>query len=264
MASPILLTTIPKAGTYFFAEILSEIGAKNRHLHVAKTHAETLYYAPEEVNRFTPKKAKVPLTISQALHTILPQEFVFGHIAKPMLEQVFLDRFKIIYSHRDHKEAMQAEFFWFREIRKDMEEEFNKYKDLSPEEHFIKYLKIFGPTRVRLFRFLDMWRREPGVLSIDFNKFRAERDYAHRQVLAMAEHIGIEIDEPRAEEVLDTCFNKDTKTKVKRDRSINLWTPEAEKIYDSLLHKQKFYDFAYPVYWKLRDGFRDFKLAGAN
>ncbi|MCH2228393.1 MAG: sulfotransferase domain-containing protein [Candidatus Caenarcaniphilales bacterium] len=253
MSAPILLTTIPKAGTYFFAEILSEIGARNRHLHVAKTHAETLYYAPEEVNRFTPKKAKVPLSISQALYTVLPGEFVFGHIAKPMLEQLFLDRFKIIYSYRDHKEAMQAEFYWFREIRRDMEEEFNKFKHLSVEEHFIKYLEIFGPTRVRLFRFLDMWRREADVLSIDFNKFRNERDYAQAKVVEISEYIDMAVDLTRAEEILDTCFNKDTKTKVKRDKSINLWTPEAEEIYGKLLNKQKFYDFVYPVYWTLRD-----------
>ncbi|NQY78727.1 MAG: sulfotransferase domain-containing protein [Candidatus Caenarcaniphilales bacterium] len=261
MSSPILLTTIPKAGTYFFAEILSEIGATNRHLHVAKSHAETLYYAPEEVNRFTPKKAKVPLTISQALYTVLPGEFVFGHIAKPMLEEVFLNRFKIIYSYRDHKEAMQAEFYWFREIRKDMEEEFNKFKHLSVEEHFIKYLEIFGPTRVRLFRFLDMWRREADVLSIDFNKFRNERDYARDKVIEISKYIDMELDSARAEEILDTCFNKDTKTKVKRDKSINLWTPEAEKIYEALQKKQKFYDFAYPVYWKLRDKLKSFQSA---
>lgn len=264
MQNPILLTTIPKAGTYFFAEILSEIGATNRHLHVAKTHAETLYYAPEEVNRFTPKKAKVPLTISQALYTVLPGEFVFGHIAKPMLEELFLNRFKIIYSYRDHKEAMQAEFYWFREIRRDMEEEFNKFKHLSVEEHFIKYLEIFGPTRVRLFKFLDMWRHTAGVLSIDFNKFRAERDYARDKVIEISKHIGMEVDSAKAEEILDTCFNKDTKTKVKRDKSINLWTPEAEKIYEKLQEKQKFYDFAYPVYWKIRDKFKGFQEAGSR
>ena len=173
-----------------------------------------------------------------------------------MLEQVFLDRFKIIYSYRDHKEAMQAEFYWFREIRQDMEDEFNKFKHLSVEEHFIKYLEIFGPTRVRLFKFLDMWRREPNILSIDFNKFRAERDYAVDKVVEISKYIDMELDFNKAEEVLDTCFNKDTKTKVKRDKSINLWTPEAEKIYEGLQKKQKFYDFAYPVYWSLRDKFK--------
>ena len=244
---------MPKAGTYFLAEVLAEIGAKNRHLHVAKNHAENLLLHDDEVNRYTPKKAKLPLKLNQALYTVQGGEFVFGHIAKPLLESHFLDRFKIIYAHRDHMQAMEAEFYWFREIRKDMEEEFNKYKHLSLQEHFIKYLKIFGPTRVRLFKFLDFWQEDDNVLKLDFNKFRADHDYAVERIKAIAAHIEIDITDARAQEVLDTCFNKDTKTKTKRDKSIKLWTPEALKIYDSLLEKQKFYDFAYPIYWKLRN-----------
>lgn len=252
--SPILLTTIPKAGTYFFAEVLSEIGAKNRHLHVAKHHAENLLLFGEEVNKFTPSKAKVPLKIDQALYTVQAGEFVFGHIAKPLLNKFALDNFKIIYSRRDHKDAMQAEFYWFREIRRDMQEEFTRYSDLSAEEHFIKYLEIFGPTRVRLFKFLDMWMDEPGIVCLDFDQFRNDKTYAKNKLIEIANYIGFELNEPQA--LLEKCFNKDTKTKVKRDRSVNLWTPEAEEIYSKLQEQQKFYDFAYPIYWKLKDSLK--------
>lgn len=251
---PILITTIPKAGTYFFAEILTEIGAKNRHLHVAKTFAENLLLYGEEVNKLTPSKAKVPLKLSQALYTVQNGEFVFGHIAKPLVDDEFLERFKIIYSYRDHKEAMQAEFYWFREIRQDMPEEFTQYNHLSPEEHFIKYLEIYGPTRVRLFKFLDLWKEDDRVLNLDFNKFRANHDYAKEKILAISEHIGMPVSEARAAEILDTCLNKDTKTKTKRDKSVNLWTPEAEKILMRLNKKQKVFDVLYPIYWSLRKG----------
>lgn len=250
--NPVLLTTIPKAGTYFFAEILSEIGAKNRFLHVAKNHAENLLLHGDDVNKLTPTKAKVPLKLSQALYTVQDGEFVFGHIAKPLVEDFFLDRFKIIYSYRDHKEAMQAEFYWFREIRKDMPDRFARFGDLSPEEHFVKYMEIYGPTRVRLFKFLDMWMEDPNVYKLDFNKFRADNDYAVEVIIGMAEHIGLPVSRTRAEEILDACLNKDTKTKTKRDKSVNLWTDEAEEIYSKLQNKQEFYDVAYPVYWYLK------------
>lgn len=246
---PILLTTIPKAGTYFLAEILSEIGAKNRHLHVAKNHAENLLLFGDEVNKFTPSKAKVPLKIDQALYGVQGGEFVFGHIAKPLLNDFAIKHFKIIYSFRDHKEAMQAEFYWFREVRRDMQDEFTQYSDLSAQGHFIKYLEIFGPTRVKLFKFLDLWKTEPGVTQIDFNKFRSDSKYAQAKIIEIGNDIGIPVTEARAAEILDTCLNKDTKTKVKRDKSINLWNAEANKIYDKLQDKQKFYDVVYPIYW---------------
>ncbi|MDD9897779.1 MAG: sulfotransferase domain-containing protein [Candidatus Melainabacteria bacterium] len=249
---PILLTTIPKAGTYFLAEILSEIGAKNRHLHVAKNHAENLLRFGEEVNKFTPSKAKLPLKLDQALYTVQAGEFVFGHIAKPLLNDFALENFKIIYSYRDHKEAMQAEFYWFREIRRDMQEEFTRHSDLSAQDHFIKYLEIFGPTRVRLFKFLDMWKDEDGVTQIDFNQFRSDKAYAQKKIIEIGNDIGIPVDEARAAEILETCLNKDTKTKVKRNKSISLWNDEAEKIYAKLQDKQKFYDFAYPIYWSAK------------
>lgn len=249
---PILLTTIPKAGTYFFAEVLSALGAQNRHLHVAKDFAENLLLYGDDVNKTTPSKAKVPLKLSQALYTVQPGEFVFGHIAQALVEDFFLKRFAIVYAHRDHKEAMQAEFHWFREIRKDMQPEFTQYSHLSAEDHFIKYLEIFGPTRVKLFNFLDLWKANDSVFVVDFNKFRGDKDYALEKVQELAKHIEMPIEESKAKQVLDSCFNKDTKTKVKRDKSINLWTDEANAIYEKLLEKQKFYNFAYPIYWELR------------
>lgn len=249
---PILLTTIPKAGTYFFAEVLAEIGATNRHLHVARNHAENLLLCDEEVNRLTPSKAKIPLELSQALYTVQGGEFVFGHIAKPLLDQFFLDRFNIIYAHRDKKAAMQAEFYWFREVREDMLYKFAQYNDLSPEKHFIKYLEMFGNSRIRLFKFLDLWLEDNNVISIDFDKFRADHDYAAESIFALAEHVGMPVSHDRAKEILESCLNKPTKTKVKRDRSVNLWTDEAEELYQKLLGKQKFYDLVYPIYWKLK------------
>ncbi len=248
--SPILLTSIPKAGTYFFAELLSELGVQNRHLHIAKHHAENLLLCSEEINKHKPSLAKVPLRLDQALYTVQASEFVFGHIAKPLLNDFALNRFKIIYSYRDHKAAMQAEFHWFRELRQDLPAKFTRYAHLSPEEHFIHYLKIYGPTRVRLFSFLDLWKSDPKVFLIDFDKFRAERDYAIQSILGLAQYL--ELTEPSAEEILERCLNKDNKTKVKRDPSQNLWSPQAEAIYSKLVHKQKFYDRAYPLYWALR------------
>ncbi len=252
MKSPILLSTIPKAGTYFFAEILTALGASNRHLHLAKDFAENLLLFGDEVNKTTPSKAKVPLKLSQALYTVQAGEFVFGHIAKPLVEEYFLKRFKIVYAYRDHKEAMQAEFHWFREIRKDMQEEFTQHAGLSAEKHFIKYLEIFGPTRVKLFNFMDLWKSDDNVFAIDFNQFRADSNYALEKLQALSEYIDLPVDRLKAQEVLDHCFNKDTKTKVKRDKSINLWTDEANAIYEKLLAKQKLYNFAYPIYWELR------------
>lgn len=246
---PILLTTIPKAGTYLLAEILSEIGAKNRYLHVAKNHAENLLLFGDEVNKYTPSKAKLPLKLDQALYTVQEGEFVFGHIAKPLLNDFALKHFKIIYSFRDHKEAMQAEFYWFREIRQDMQDEFTQYRDLSAQDHFIKYLEIFGPTRVRLFKFLDKWKKVPGVSQVDFNRFRSDSDYAKNKIIEIANEIGLPVTDGRAEGILNACLNKDTKTKVNRDKSVNLWTDEANNIYDRLQNKQRFYDVVYPVYW---------------
>jgi hypothetical protein len=249
---PILLSSMPKAGTYFFAEILSGIDAENRHLHVARYHAENLLLVDEETNRLHPSKAKIPLKLDQALYTVQGGEFVFGHIAKPLLSKFFQERFKIVYLFRNHKDALEAEFYWFREIRQDMKKKFTRFSHLSPEKHFIEYLKLFGHSRIRLFNFLDLWKADPEVISVDFDKFRADKDYALKSVLDIAKHIEIPCDENQAKEILEKSFGKDTKTKTKRDHSVNLWTPEAEKIYSKLLRWQKFYDLIYPVYWNLR------------
>ena len=254
---PVLLTSMPKAGTYFFAEILSEIGLENRYLHVARYHAENLLLVDDEINRTSPSKAKIPLKLEQALYTVQGGEFVFGHIAKPLLSRFFLKRFKILYLYRNPKEALEAEFYWFREIRKDMAEKFSKFSHLSPEKHFIEYLKLFGHSRIRLFKFLDLWKKDTNVLSIDFDKFRADRDYALASILSIAKHIEIDCNEGRCGEILEKAFSKETKTKTKRDHSVKLWTPEAERIYSGLLKKQKFYDLVYPIYWNFRRFLKD-------
>ena len=249
---PILLTTIPKAGTYFFGEVLSEIGAKNRHLHLARKHAENLLLCNDEVNKFSPSKAKIPLELSQALYTVQAGEFVFGHIARPLLNDFALNRFKFIYAHRDHKAAMTSEFYWFREIRQDMHPTSAKYNNLSPEDHFLKYLQLFGAARVRLFRFLDLWKNEPGIFTIDFDQFRSDNTYAEDIIYKLADYIGMPVSKSRANEILTKCLAKETKTKVARDHSTDLWTPEAEAYYDKLVKMQAINNIIYPTLWSIR------------
>jgi prefoldin subunit 5 len=97
-----------------------------------------------------------------------------------------------------------------------------------------------------------MWKDEAGVTQIDFNQFRSDKAYAHKKIIEIGNDIGIPVSQERAVEILDTCLNKDTKTKVKRDKSVNLWNDEAKAIYTKLQDRQKFYDFAYPIYWSAK------------
>jgi len=232
---PVLLTTMPKAGTYLLALILEGLGLKNRGFHLAVDWAEDLVRFDERTCKEFPDSTRIPLHVNQALWCVRPGEFVFGHLPPHVIEPHFLNEYNIVYSYRDIREALVSEFYYYRDIRKDTD---RLGFDENIRRLFLKFLKMFLDREMRLFSDLRKWHQTNNIFFIDFEKFKMNSDYAIKVIQELSIFIESKITKEDSLNIYKASKKTKTKTLHTNKENTNIWSIKADFLF--LLHKVKY------------------------
>lgn len=230
--------TLPKAGTYFIAEFLTQLGFGNSGLHVSLTKTLRTNDFDAETNAQYPSKTSVAQPFIRSLREVKMGETAFGHLPVPLFAPNF-GAYLFICAYRHPRKTLVSEFIDFRFRRKDVEW-------VSPEtipndqEAFATYMERHGRNHLSIMTSLM-------AVSALVNEPMFEDQYPPerfffvnfddlRHVPSVSEGLCafLQRDRSMAAKTLEATLNADTKTKatdITVDRDA-LWSDKAEEFYD--------------------------------
>ena len=236
----IYIYSMPKAGTYFFAAFLSELGFEDTGYHIDRTEYLDTHSKSLEVNIRTPGKARVKSFFVPVVRQLKATQVAFGHFPLPIHYAVLDTAGIYVCAYRDPRRTLVSEFIDFRFRRIGV-------KWILPETvpddkaAFLLYLKRQGVTgHLSIFRDMIFLRSIvmsslcPPLLKakttfVNFDEIRANPEAA----LPLARFLGTTFNDKMVFEKLQNALGAETKTKateVPIDRDA-LWTAEAEALY---------------------------------
>lgn len=232
--------TIPKAGTYFLAELIGRLGFVNTGFHVNHhSFLNTRLLDPEANARF-PSRAVEKQFFMRTLNSMKPGELAFGHFPVPLMGWLF-PNFRFVCAYRHPRKTLMAEFIDFRFRRKDI-------RWIAPAEipedraAFCAYLKTHGGNHMAVFSQMlgltllldeplcNRFQEEGKYHLLSFDRLRDDPAEADR----LARFLGVDPAEARPAHAATLAADTKTKaTDLPIDRDA-LWSDEAEALYAAL------------------------------
>ena len=236
----VYIYTLPKAGTYFFAKLLSNLGLNDTGYHLSRfSYLDTKAHSLEQ-NTATPGVAKIRKFFVPVVRKMQGNDVFFGHFAVPRNLHVAPVHMKYICSYRNPEKTLVSEFIDFRFRRTDVNwisrenvaddseafETFLEHHGLGPHLSILKNIVVYHSTVNH--PLVDPEERAR-VYFANFETVLKEPD----MVRQIAEFLGISLQEGEAETILQKTLLAETKTKavdLEIDRDL-LWTDRAREIY---------------------------------
>lgn len=233
---PVLIASIPKAGTYLFGRLLSELGLVDCRIHVNDYGFTDYRFASLEESQREHRKLRVTYPVNQCLSLVRGGQFVVGHLSHNDQVLQAISNFRAIFIHRDLRDAMVSQMRFFSDHGRGtaLEAGWGKFAD-GPEKmkQFIRFHGDFF-LHERCRKMLG-WLREPNVVKIAYEELVGDRGKAIQSeaVRRICAHIGV--DEPTLdEEFFSKLFGAKTMTRSgSRTQRNPFWDQEVEAYFRS-------------------------------
>jgi hypothetical protein len=236
----VYIFTIPKAGTYFLAYLISELGFRNTGFHVNKNNRLNTLKFDLGTNAKTPSVSSEKIKFLPTLAEVKDKELAFGHFPIPLMAWM-LPEYHFICSYRHPRKTLVSEFMDFRFRREDVH--WVSRSEIPDDAHaFSVYLNRHGPKHASIFHRMLAARllaHEPNLEGFSQNRFcfvNFEKLLkSPKEIERIAACLGVH-EVPDVEALHAKSLAQETKTKATElhfDRD-TLWSPEAEEQYARL------------------------------
>ncbi len=232
----VYIFTIPKAGTYFIAELLERLGFNNTGYHVSQKRLLDTKKLDLESNAKTPSKAMVEQNFTKTLREMKDNDLAFGHFPVPLMAWL-QPQFRFVCAYRHPRKTLISEFIDFRFRRSDV-----KWisRDTIPDdrEAFATYLVRHGENHAAIFSQMlavsllvaePLCTRYPSehFHFLNFDHLLADVEVARGLAAALGVN-SIDIARVHAETLMAETKTKSSGTEVDRN---SLWSDRAEELY---------------------------------
>lgn len=237
----VYIFTLPKAGTYFLAELLSNMGLNNTGYHLFKTFYQDTKGHSLEDNARTPGIARCNRFFVPVVRELKEDDVAFGHFPLPLNPAVAPGHMKYLCAYRHPRKTLTAEFIDFRFRRNDIAW---IRPENEPDDHraFERYMKRHGVTvHLRDFKNIVLYRRLVGLPLSDPEERRKAFFLNFETALSdpgltreIAGFLNIEMSQDKARAVHEKTLAAQTKTKavdLQIDRDA-LWTDRIEAMFE--------------------------------
>ncbi|MGV8988371.1 MAG: hypothetical protein ACOH2H_19040 [Cypionkella sp.] len=236
----VFIFTIPKAGTYFLANLLENLGYKDTGFHISRNTRLNTRKFDLETNARTPSIAIERINFFDTMTQMRDREVAFGHFPAPLMSWLF-PPFRFICSYRHPRKTLVSEFIDFRFRRADVLW-LKPTAIVDDAKAFTAYLQRRGERRAEMLeKILQVRMLAAGG---DLDGFTPDRvcfvnfdevltDPLKLEPLRDLLQLGPEIDLRQAHA---KSLDSETKTKATGmvfDRDA-LWTPAADALYRSM------------------------------
>ncbi len=234
-ADPVITVSVPKSGTYLFAEVLAALGVQRLDIHLDLLGFMDLRYCTTEFAIGHDTEAFVAAPYERVLPLIKPGQFVVSHFhcTPEIIER--LKPFKVIFTCRDMRDVLVSIMRYVAKQRTVGGKEDEGWETLpnSPAK-MEKFIDRYGEHYMTYIGKMREWAVQPGVLGITFEEIQG--DYgASRQLQCtrrLADFLGIERTDAELEQALKKSIGKETITySGKRTTRDNLWSDKVEDFF---------------------------------
>jgi hypothetical protein len=236
----VYIYTLPKAGTYFLAKLLSNMGFNDTGYHISKfSYLDTKSYSIRE-NSATPGIAKVRKFFVPVVRQMEENDVAFGHFPLPLNFSVAPEHMKYLCAYRDPQKTLVSEFIDFRFRRTDLpwimqsaivddRRAFELYLERHGTGAHLSIFKKIVLYHVLVNQSLTDPRERNRACFINFDVILKEPD----TVRQIADFLSAPLTRSAARSVHRQTLSAETKTKAVNltiDRDL-LWTERARSLY---------------------------------
>ena len=192
--APVFVASIPKAGTYLAAELLSALGVRSARLHVDDGWASDF----RDYRDGTPMwKYQFEMPVADALGLVQPGQFAVGHLPCTPAVVRALDGFSRVFIFRELRHAFVswARFVIAERMDGDAAEAARTIADGPGRVRWVLGRRSSG-WLVPTCREMVGWRQEPGVLPLRYEDLAGSHGGAAQAdtVAGLAKHLGLPAD----------------------------------------------------------------------
>jgi Sulfotransferase domain len=226
---PVLVVSLPKAGTYLVAELLKSLGYRSTGLHLGVGACTDYSEADPLEARRNPAKFTRDEPLHDSLKRIGPGEFAVGHL--PFRQEVLqgTNRFKRLYVTRDLRTALIS-YMRFLHCTGRMDAEKREWYAITDRrKRVVVYLSTTAPLILAaLYENMVGWSQVRGIHHVRFEELTGREARAIGAVNSLASFLGVKSDDARR--ILRSSLAAETITRSDGLTKLNdYWSDEAEK-----------------------------------
>ena len=225
--TPVIVASIPKAGTYLVSEILCNLGFGRTWMHLSRSGEHFMRYDPQrlEEGRQHPERFRVEMPLADSLALIGDGEFAVSHLPRTSVNETLLDRFRIIFVQRDLRKCLVSRLrVWLSTDRGRPFADTDWYRHPDRRQQMRLMLGDRGPELLQEMRSIARWREFPGVVTLSYE-----------QIVAGDVPALLGADAPTVAAAADTALHARTLTRSASTTGLEaFWSSESESVFADL------------------------------
>jgi hypothetical protein len=227
----IVVCSMPKAGTYFLAEVLSQMGCVATQLHLSSDSFTDYRWATRKEAREEYKRFQTSSELSTSLKLLLPGQFAVGHLGCSPDCRSLLAEFKKVFLYRDMRDGLVS-FLRFHADTQREGPQTRTWSDL-PEGpgKMLGFLDHIGDSYFNMCLPMGDWIDQSDVFKLSFEMLYGDYGVdARREALeALYEYLAISERSITPDQLVAETMGRPTKTWSGRrtEREI-YWNDEVE------------------------------------
>jgi hypothetical protein len=231
---PVVVASIPKSGTYLFAELLATLGLRSAGIHIATYGFQDLRFHTKEFIVARSAETFEHAPYDKVLPLVRPGQFVVSHFAcEPQIRRQ-LRPFRVLFTYRNVRDTLVSTMRWVAK-KAVLAEAPDGWADLphGPEK-MLRFLHKHGAHYLDQIRRMKDWPQQPGVLSLSFEEIQGDFGAARQidAVQCLAEFLEQRISPAEAEHVLQRTLGTETLTySGQRSERWEVWSDEVEDFF---------------------------------
>lgn len=239
---PVVVATLPKAGTYLIAKILKLHGLKHIDIHLSYDgrHVDDYRSLSAEDAKSNPKKGRVAVTSLELpilLGRLQPGSFYVGHCGCLPQYTKPLECVKKIFSYRELRSAIISFVNHLIQSNRHQYPGQTVWGEMPPcgERTFLA-MQEFGPRFIEIANGVAAWKSQPGVVHFPFEDVSGRNGEEAQFVTAAAimKHIGINCREEHLRQTLSEATGSSTRTHYPQSRPWDIWNKSCEDLFREL------------------------------
>jgi hypothetical protein len=225
---PLIVISLPKAGTYLVSELLKAFGYHATGWHLVAKFCTDYSHADFADARRNPAKYSREGKPSEFLSQVWPGEFAVGHLACNDEVLAATAHFKRIYLTRDLRTALVSYMRFLTDTGRMDVKNTPWYHLTDPRQRMAVFLATMAPKIVAAtYERMAGWTQVDGVHHVRFEDLTSDTPEAVRTIDALAAWLGVKNYD--ADRILHTSLAADTVTKSDGLTQLSdYWSEEAE------------------------------------
>jgi len=220
-----LIVSIPKAGTYFFSEVLKNLGLRQSWLHLNVDHYEDYTNADFDAAQKKPTDFTCNVKLADALNSIQAGDFAVGHLPAGnrylgkggVVRSKLLEDFSVFFLVRDLRKCIIS----FMNFELFMRDSSSDYKDWPDKERLVRFLQEREEFLYHTYKGLLPWFWQKQVTVLHYENLIAA-DIGTFSGFGTSE----------IKEAIRIALGTQTLTSSTRDSTLEkYWSDQAEELY---------------------------------